>query len=485
MPRSHFKLIYGNRMGLEQKAITRIAEALSDFLDYPLPVQQADTVTEEDLKGWNLILTGTLNSNRLLRKLADSCTFQPALQTEGYSLAVLQSPFDPDAQVILIQGYDAPGVLYGAEDFAAFYIPWAESTHDHMHYFRKIFREELLPEYRRVSAPSIRHRGIWTWGHVIYDYIGYIQNMARLKLNTLIVWNDYVPLNIRDVIREAHENGIRIYLGFSWGWNEARAENGGLNLADEEALHNISQGIIRKYEQEFEGLDIDGIYFQSFTETNADQNNGVIIAQRVTELVNRTARILFEKNAELTLMFGLHATSVSDKLSCIQQIDKRIMIVWEDCGAFPYAYTPNKTDGFDVTCAFSRKIATLRGPDDRFGIVSKGQVCLDWTTFRHMKGSFIMGRQSADFIRHRAEEKEALWNYVDAWWLKNADYAYSTVKLLQQCNENTLITALVEDGMLESRIHLATALFAEMLWDTQLTADELILKVALRKDTHC
>lgn len=32
------------------------------------------------------------------------------------------------------------------------------------------------------------------------------------------------------------------------------------------------------------------------------------------------------------------ATSVAQKLDRIAQIDPRVRIVWEDCGAFPYAY---------------------------------------------------------------------------------------------------------------------------------------------------
>ena len=40
-------------------------------------------------------------------------------------------------------------------------------------------------------------REMWTWGYVIYDYKGFVDNMVKCKLNTLIVWNDYLPLNIK------------------------------------------------------------------------------------------------------------------------------------------------------------------------------------------------------------------------------------------------------------------------------------------------
>ena len=42
--------------------------------------------------------------------------------------------------------------------------------------------------------------------------------MARLKFNELIIWNDFVPLNIREVIDYAHSYGIKVNLGYSWGW---------------------------------------------------------------------------------------------------------------------------------------------------------------------------------------------------------------------------------------------------------------------------
>ena len=45
-----------------------------------------------------------------------------------------------------------------------------------------------------------------------------------------------------------------------------------------------------------------------------------------------------------------------------------------------------------------------------------------------------------------------------------------------------MITGLIEDGMFESQIYQAAALYGEMMGDTENTVDELILKTALRKD---
>ena len=414
-----FKLVYGEYSGLEKKAIDLVSRELSEYLNYVMPAKKASDIADDELKNCNLIIIG-LQSNPILKKLAEKGLYKNAECKEGYSLKVTKSAFDDNAQMVIISGYDEAGVLYGAVDFAAYYIPFAENTHDHGHYFRNIFDGEALPEYESISSPSVSQRGIWSWGHVIYDYKKYIQNMVRLKMNTLIVWNDFLPLNIKEVINEAHEHGIKIYLGFSWGWNEARSQNGGLDISDDTALRKISDIILAKYDHEYSKLDIDGIYFQSFTETNVETNHNIVIAERVVKMVNEIAEELFVRKPDLSLMFGLHASSVAQKLEYIKKTDERIMIVWEDCGAFPYAYSPYKIEGFKETCELSEKIAVLRGENDSFGIVSKGLVCLDWSTFEHQTGEFVMGQQSDAFIKKRTEEKSKLWNYVNAYWMKNA-----------------------------------------------------------------
>ena len=86
------------------------------------------------------------------------------------------------------------------------------------------------------------------------------------------------------------------------------------------------------------------------------------------------------------MQFGLHATSVNNRLEFIKTVDPRIRIVWEDCGAFPFAYMPNNLQNFDATKKFIGEISNLRGKDDRFGVVTKGLVKLDWTQFEHSKG---------------------------------------------------------------------------------------------------
>lgn len=480
-----FKIIYGDYSGVQKRAVEMAAEAVSEYIDYALPTERADCASEKDLSERNLIIIGTKKSNPIIEKLCKDGILNPPAEEEGYLIKVTKSVYDENAQMVVICGSDENGVLYGAADFAAYYIPYAEITHNHGCYFRKIFDKDNLLEYEAASVPSIKRRGIWSWGHVIYDYKNYIRNMARLKMNTLIIWNDFVPVNVDEVIKEAHSYGIQIYLGYSWGWNEARPVNefgkGGMDLSDD-VIAKFRKDIVETYKNSYEKLNIDGIYFQSFTETKNSEINGAVIAERVAELVNSTAKELLELNCDLTLMFGLHATSVCEKLDYIRQTDKRIMIVWEDCGAFPFAYTPNKIENFDETCSLCKKIAKLRGDDDSFGVVTKGLVCLDWTTFKHQKAACIVGEQSKAFIERRTAKKKKLWKYVDAYWLKNGQYAYDMIKLLKENNKNTMITGLIEDGMFEAEIHHSAAIFGEMMWDTGSPYKEILLKTALRKD---
>lgn len=53
---------------------------------------------------------------------------------------------------------------------------------------------------------------------MIYDYQGYIDHMCDCKLNTLIIWNDYVLLNAAEVVAYAHAHDVKVIFGFSWCW---------------------------------------------------------------------------------------------------------------------------------------------------------------------------------------------------------------------------------------------------------------------------
>ena len=365
-------------------------------------------------------------------------------------------------------------MLYGCIDFYNKYLSKIEWTDKSQPYIQNPFEKEL-PDFSLTSAPAIKQRGLWTWGHVIYDWRGYIDNMMLLKMNTLIMWNEFPPVNAAEVIDYAHRAGIKVYFGFPWGWT-TNCKNIDLN-----ALDALSDSVIDYYEKNYARIGCDGIYFQSFTELSVDSIGGVSIAEAVTDFVNKTAAKVFEKYPHLDLQFGLHASSVKTRLEAISRVDERITIVWEDCGAFPYNYLPNAVDDFDETLDLTNRITTLRGENESFGAVLKGLTKLDWAEFKYPTGPYYIGVCSERKAKERIERKKDIWRFLEAYWLTNADHAYRTVKAIAADTKgNCCLTALVEDGMFERKLHYPVALLAEMLWDAGKETGELINSVALR-----
>ncbi|MBQ3141234.1 MAG: hypothetical protein IJC25_04655, partial [Clostridia bacterium] len=335
--------------------------------------------------------------------------------------------------------------------------------------------QQPLPDFCCTAAPSVRERGIWTWGHVIYDYRGFIDNMVKLKMNTLIVWNDHVPFNAEEMVAYAHACGIRIIWGFAWLWDTD------CKKISFDRLEDYSESILEQYEREYSSLGGDGIYFQTVTELNEEEVGGIVIADAVTKFVNKTAGLFFEKYPALDIRFGLHATSVKSKLQYIRNVDARIRITWENCGAFPFAYHPGTLGNFDETVGFVREIAVLRGRDDRFDAVTKGLTKLDWSAFEHMEGSACVGTSSKTLKANRVVRKSKIWRYLQAYWLSHADKALEMVRVMAEAKAGDLcITALVEDGMFEQNIMYPVALYSEMLWNCNAELGELMSAVALR-----
>ena len=225
----------------------------------------------------------------------------------------------------------------------------------------------------------------------------------------------------------------------------------------------------------------DGLYFQSFTELREDVIDGIVIADAVTEFVNNASKHFFEKYPDLEIQFGLHATSVREKLEYIEKVDPRIRIVWEDAGSFPFSYLPDAVEGFDETKELSKKIAVLRGANDRFGVVTKGFTKLNWRIFEYATGAYNIGSSTEFFKENRVLNKRKLWKYFQAHWITNAPIAYDIISAMANAKNGDLcITALVEDGMFENGIMFPVALYSEMLWDVKGDIKQMTSEVALR-----
>ena len=463
--------------GMEKKAVNALYAVIAGGVSYVLPIKSADEMTQEELESGNIIFVGKTTAPFLAKCKTD---LQLPAEKEGYSIYVGKSPFGEENQMVVIAGYDAPGVYYGCMDFCNKYLGgpvyidkniWGESI------FELPFEKELNP-WQITSAPAIKRRAIWTWGHVIYDYRNFFENMAKLRLNEIIIWNDVAPLNAKDVVEYAHSLNIKVIWGFAWGWDTSNCKNV-LDRYGDQLIAEIKERVLRTYEKEYSHTGADGIYFQTFTEHSTSEIDGKPVAQIVTELVNDISASLFEKYPDLQIQFGLHATSVREKLEHIKNVDKRIHIVWEDCGSFPYNYLADQVEGFAETIAITEQTLKLRGSDEKWGAVLKGMLNLDWGTFEHFTAPYILGERTGSYIKRRQLKKDRIWKLQQASWLRNADYVRQIIATVARFGkEDTVVEALVEDAMLGNQITFPVALYAEMLWSPDGDAMEMVEQVA-------
>ena len=375
-------------------------------------------------------------------------------------------------EVITVSGYDSAGILYGAIDLFRIYLNpifYVDATNNN----RKRF-DEPFADFERTSRPSVKERGIWTWGHVIYNYRGFIDNMVKMKMNSIIIWNDHVPFNIDEIISYAHDSNVKVILGYPWGWDQRCRD---MSLS---ALDGLGDRIYERYLKEFAHLDIDGIYFQTITELEDESLGGRLVAEVITDFVNDTVKRFYESHPDLLIEFGLHATSVKNRLEFITKVDKRVRIVWEDFGAMPFSYNSTDIENYEETKALATRCATLRGADDAFGIVPKSVCCLDWNEFVHPKGAQNIGVSSDRIRENRIARKARVMRRATTGWILNGDKALDTVRsLIRARGSDFSVNSLVEDGMLGVRIPYAVALFAEMLWDADADYKDIIGRVSL------
>jgi hypothetical protein len=305
----------------------------------------------------------------------------------------------------------------------------------------------------------------------VYDYRRFIDNMARLRMNMLTLWNDAPPVNCREVIEYAHSRGVKVVLGFAWGWGQK------YDLTSDADRRRLRGDVVRVYERDYQGLPHDGIYFQTLTEHHNTSIGGATVASLACTLVNETAGALLKEYPGLHIQFGLHATSILEHCTDLGRLDPRVAIVWEDAGVIPYSYSPvpdTTTEGENFatsletpgkTLEYSRKIAALR-PGTPFGFVPKGWMTLDWRNEFEHHGPFLLGERSPEFIRERLAKRQPRWDRVNALWQQHFRHAVTFYREMLAVNPKGMIaTGLVEDGLFEERIQPSVALLGEMLWD--------------------
>jgi hypothetical protein len=470
-PGVRWEIAFGSYEGVERFAVDELQRMAQLPFLYVLKVGPAKGIKPAERE--HLILVGTAKNNSLLRQLIEHGKLQPPKGTEGYSVACLDSPWKQAQRVIAVVGTDPNGVLYGVEDLNARVLA------------DNLKREQFdgLKDFAFSEAPAIRYRGIWSWAYVIYDYRRFFDHMARLKMNTAILWNDVLPLNCREVIDYAHSRGVRVVLGFQWGWGVDR-----LNLADPAQRKAIKREVLANYRDNYRSLPIDGIYFQTSTENNQVMVGGKSTAQLACDWVNDIAAEVFKASPKLRIEFGLHGSSIRDHYLDLKLLDPRITITWEDVGVLPYSYDPVLPDPADAESAdpyrslkatidYSKKIAAFRA-NKEFSIVAKGWIQLPWQTSEH-HGEYIVGERDRAFIVDRLAARHERWDFVNSLWEKNYPLAARFYREVLACGVKRMaVTGLIEDGMFEERIQPSVALFAATLWNPYAPDDELLRRAS-------
>ena len=181
---------------------------------------------------------------------------------------------------------------------------------------------------------------------------------------------------------------------------------------------------------------------------------------------------------ELHIQFGLHATSVRDHLEYIGKVDPRIEIVWEDCGAFPYSYTPVASEE-DYLKAEEMTGALVRLREvNPIGLVYKGVMTQDWQKFVHQAGPYILGMASEKQQAHDREMLRPIWRYFQSEWCGNGKYVWRLSRKIHELTGgkvNLNMAAAMDGGM-----WLPVALMAELMWNCEAPYEEIFDRVAKR-----
>lgn len=473
-------VVYGRDDGVEGYALREVTGLVQRYLDRPVAVERAASLGAEAMCR-NLVVLGTACSNPLVGDFQQAGLLRaPTAVPESLAVRVLDSPLNPGRQVVVLTGSDEAGVLYAVRDFEHYVVDRAGRLEGAGRPVRVPFRDRF-DEVELTGAPAIRYRGLWTWGHVIYDWRRYVDHMSRWKMNALVVWNDVCPVNAAEIVSYAHTRGVKVFWGYSWSWGEE------VDPTAEEDLERWTRRVLEQYSHEYARTGCDGIYFQAFTETYETEFRGRPIAELAARWVNAIAGRLLERHPDLRILFGVHATSIRDNYPMLAAVNRSLTIVWEDVGGpppqFPYSYDPDVVAGSEQAVSYTARIARLRAPDERVGIVVKGMTNLDWSTFRRQPGRLILGEWPSEYIERRAREKAPRWRFVEREWRRNLGYLLRTVKALVDARPvESSVFGLAEDGMWEARMWLPVALMAEAAWNPDRAPDELVDRVAATND---
>ena len=457
-PAREWKVVYGSAEGPEGRALEVLTESVGRFTlrdagrttAHVLPLERTGTDAVPERK--DLIVVGTPADNPLVREHLGG----EAVPKGGFVVKTLNRGAQ---RVILIAGDTPSAVLWGAFDFIDNALGGFESP--------RFLAERPVRDYRRATTPVTPVRSLFTWGHVIDDYRLFFREMARLKLNRVILWNKHPPLNAAAVVHEAHAWGVAVFWGFAWGWTSDMCKS-----AETSDLAGLADSIVREWRGTWKPLGGDGIYFQTFTEQDRETIGGRSIASMAVEVVNAASRAIRAESPDLDIVFGLHANSVKTRLDDIARTDKSLEILWENCGGFPYFEHQGEPD-----LAFTDRILAER---PRVGLVWKEQVRQDWSCWVPPAGPYLLGCAGADLLaRDRALTDARQGRYTDDW-LRRGREAYDLLRHVRAGSHPPHELNLVAEY--NPPFRFATVIQAELFWSTEEDYDSILAR-SMRNST--
>ena len=467
-----WRIAYENCAGVQEFGVNELYGVVQGLMPYTVEVGNRSQFPEgKD----NTILIGTVAGNAEIRGMVADGLILPPARDQAYTITSLTSKANGGSRAIVVAGFDEQGVAYGAIELCKRILSVPREVNDGTPQDRL----GQLGDLHINEAPTIESRGIWCWGYTLYDYREFLDNMARLKFNKIVIWNDVPPRNAAEFIDYAHSRGVKVVFGFSWGWGVKELDPN--DAAQKEA---VKRRVLETYRAQFRPLQLDGIYFQTFTETAKTRLGSRSIAALYCEWVNEIAGALLQENPGLKIEAGLHATSVRNDLDDLKALDPRLQIVWEDAGGMPWSYDPVRLppqgpvaehwDTQEKSLAFAKRLATLRETGE-FQMVAKGWTIVRWATEFEHHGDYLIGVKSREYARARSAGRRSRWDHVNTLWLENYPLAQQFYKEVRQVSHQPMtVLSLVEDGVFEQKIETSVALEAELLWNPDRTADQIL-----------